>query len=321
MTTRMGLILILILILCLTVAGLATGTTTKPAGPTTRPAASQPTSAPSDVAAEIEGKKLTYGAIAALKKYLFGNKVTSEDIIARWKINAVLANDARKSELMNDPYAQAAIDVVTKEIFVNIYMRYYQQNIKIADEEALAEYTKHEKGTRFRRAPIVSVKLIAMEDKEQLQKVREQLVAGEDFDTLMNKYSDETKKLTGLDTTFVKQRSTKVLGTNLGFVVTNQLAVKANLDRIKGPILVHGKNFSLIFKAVEYQQGELKPFEEVRDGLKRSMLFRKKRSAMTKLRESAEKRAGVKMPQPKRQRQGPSARSRSVPVRPSPKKK
>jgi hypothetical protein len=282
--------------------------------PSDQPAATQPTTtAPSDVVAEIAGKKLTYGQMEATKSYFLPPQVEDDFVIARWKVMTVLADDARQSKMyQDDPYLKAAIENMADELLVRAYLRYRQMNVEVSDEEVQKFYNEAKETPQFRKPPFVSAKLIAAKTKEDIDKIYDRLIAGDDFDKVMQEFGEQTKLLTGLSSVAIDNVSVETLTPSLGPVITSQLSwlPESEFDKPKYRP-TKGKDFWLIYKLTARKPGELIPFDEVREQIKKQVLQQKTMDVINQLKKSAEERAGVQLPA------GPPSQGPS-PQRPSP---
>jgi len=283
--------------------------------PSAQPVTTHPTTtAPSDVVAEIAGKKLTYGQMEATKNYFLSPQVEDDFVIARWKVLTVLADDARQSKMhQDDPYLKAAIESMVDEMLVRAYLRYRQTTVEVSDAEVREAYDKAKETPEYRKPPFVSVKLIAAKTKEDIDKIYERLIAGEDFDKVMHESSEQTKLLTGLSNAVIENASVETLAPILGPMITSQLVrlPESEFDKPKYQP-TKTKNSWLIYKLTARKPGELIPFDEVREDIKKQALQQKSMDVISQLTKSAEERAGVQLP--RQPSQGPN-RERPAPHR------
>jgi len=271
----------------------------------TQPGSStQPTTAPGTVVAEVAGKKLTYGQLQAFKKYFANPRMPDQPVIDQWKVSTVMAAEAIKEGLDKDPEIKAALEVLNNRLLSMMLFRWRQLNATVSDQEAREHYDRVSKtSSRYRHPAIVSVKLIVAKEREQLEAIKKRLVAGEDFDEIVNEYRDQTRQLTGLSDVAIKDVPRDHLRAVLGLQATVLEHVK--LNEPIGPRRISKGNWA-IFKVTDRKPGQLKPFSEVRDQIKTDLLRDKRRKLGRELEQWAYKQAGVEM------------KKRRMPPRPGP---
>lgn len=274
----------------------------------------QPTTAPSVVAAEIRGETVTWGEVRAIKKLLLPNR-SDKRIINYWKLSTILADEFRKSGLLDDPEAKQAAKLLEKKLMADVYVLMTRLRATVTDEDARAYYDGKSQGRQFREPGIVTIKVIATKERENLDKIKARLVGGEDFDAVMNEHAETTLQVTGLSAVVIKDTSPNVLRPKFG---AQAYALSgARLNEPVGPRRI--PNGFMIFKVVSREMGQLKPFEQVREQIKRQLLKNKRKSVVTKLIRAAEKEAGIeRKPPPRRaisprtQRRHPATSTRPV---------
>ncbi len=255
-------------------------------------AASQPTASQGAIVAKVGNKMLTKRDLEFIKK-TFMPRIDSKRIIYLWKVNAVLAEQAKKSGMLKNPEINSILSLARDEILATLYVKEKQKDVTVTDKEAKDYYEAHKQ--EFHSFPYVSAKIIAVEDKEEADKIKDSLVKGADFDKLVEKYKSQTLKLTGLSDVYIKNMSAKVLmkifGPPLGYTMANIRDFKQTI----GP-----RRFAkgwLIFKVTNRKEGEIIPYEKIASRLKSQLKNRKLREIRQKLIRQAEKIAGVKPPE------------------------
>jgi len=249
----------------------------------------QATTAPDTVVAEVRGQKLTFGQVQAFKKNITPRQATQQ-IIDSWKVSTIIADEVSKSKLFDDPAVKQAVKIAETNLLARILLRVKTLRTTLSDEEVRQYYEERSKGREFREPAIVTIKVIATKDKEDITKLNDLLIAGEDFDKIMNENAEQTKKTTRLSSVVVEKVSTKSLIPNLGSQV--YALATAKLDRPIGPRKI--RSGWVIFKVVEREEGKLKPLEAVRETISQKLLRKKQRKVGNDLRRMAEEEAGIK---------------------------
>jgi hypothetical protein len=269
---------------------------------TTQPVAGQPTTAPSEVMAEIRGQKLTWGEIQVIKQYL-APSATTEQIVQKWKYITVLTDEFHKSGLEQNAELKPALNLAMSAQIEGLYPYFKAISTPVTDQDIQNEYDKLGDNREFHEPEVVTVKFIAAKDKPDLSGIKERLIKGEDFDKVMQEFAEQTKQVLGIsDPTQTDVRADRlrdVLGLQwsaLGVVQLNQ---------VLGPIKTPGGE--TLYKVVARTAGALKPLDEVREQLKERL----KRARMMEIRreitEAAQKEAGIE-PRPAPQPRFPATR-------------
>jgi hypothetical protein len=108
------------------------------------------TTAPSTVIATVGNTKLTYGELQAFKKFFAPMGAEEERLINFWKLNAALAEKARKENIDKNPEAQAVMQIAWDQVMGSIYIRYKQLQVSITDQEVKEYYNQHQNDREFR---------------------------------------------------------------------------------------------------------------------------------------------------------------------------
>lgn len=307
----MQLRMIGIVVVCISVMSLfGTGAWGQAAEPTqAEPAAKTPTSAPSDVVATMDGKKLTYGQLQAFKKYFAPFGAEDSRIIDFWKVNTALAEEARKANIENDPEAQSVIAMLKEQLLGSIYVRQKQLNATVTDEEVKEYYEKNQNDRQFREGEFISAQVIVVPTKEDADKIKKELVEGKDFAKLVEENAEQTKKATKLESPEVKDQQVTELSKTLGPAVAYSMS-SLPLNEVQGPRQT--TSGWALFKVTDRRPGKLIPFEKVKEDIRRNLLMRKQSTVRSEVYAEAEKKAGIKREAPS----GPGMRAPRMQVRP-----
>jgi len=265
-----------------------------------------PSPPPDTVVAEIRGKKLTVADVKAVQKYLLTG-ATDQQVVDFWKLRRVLADEMRKSGLMDNPEIKTVLDFATTAQLAHLYLAASRMNVKVTEQEVKEYYDKYSDSAEFRQPDVVTVQLIATKEKEPLLAIQKRLMAGEDFDKVMNENKDETLKVTGLSDVVMKEVSAKDLQPSLGFQWQSVMTVQ--LDKPIGPMKI--PTGWAIYKVTHRTPGPLRPFEEVRPSIEDRLLRQKQAEIGKELTTYASKEAGVPL-------QAPVPTTRPAPARPAP---
>ncbi|MBN2543001.1 peptidylprolyl isomerase [bacterium] len=158
----------------------------------------------------------------------------------------------RESESYKDLYKES----LEAEMVRNYRQKAIQGSIEITDDDMKAYYEEHP--DEFQDKPMVNVREIQVDTKEEAQKLLDQLKGGADFAELAQEHTNRVY--------------TKRKGGELGFFPQSRYpelfdaAWKLEPDELAGPIEMKGK-FSII-QLIEKQDARIKPFNEVERKIK-----------------------------------------------------
>ena len=253
--------------------------------------APKPSKSPDKVIASVGNKKLTRGELEFIKENLLP-AADDNRILYIWKVDAVLAGKARKIGMDKLPHIHSVMGLASDQVLAALYINKLQKDVSVSDKETKEFYEKNK--DKFRDLPYVSAKMIAAENRADIEKIKKKLIDGAKFDDLFAKYKDETKKITGMSTAEVKGMSARLLMKNLGPRVVYTMARWQNFKEVVGPRRI--ARGWILFKMTGRKPGELVAFDKIASKLKAELERKKKAAIRKKIIMDAEKIAGVSQP-------------------------
>ena len=136
----------------------------------------------------------------------FDNPERLQGVILNLLLKRQLASEARAAGLQNDDLVKAGIEIESEEVLARTRMKQFEADLKIPDLDELAheQYTAHKEqyvtpGKLEVKQILVSSRLRSEDDaKARAESVAAEAAAHpEQFDALIEKYSDDPAKATG----------------------------------------------------------------------------------------------------------------------------
>jgi hypothetical protein len=273
----------------------------------------------SKVVATLGDKKLTQGEVDSFKKYFVPGDFPDERVINIWKLNNALLELAKKDKFGDDAETKKATQMMVDQYMASMYIRHKQQTAEVTDAEAKEYFEKHKSEKQYRKDDFMSGVAIAVKTKDEIDKLKKELVEGKDFAKLAEDKKEDTKKILGVSDIAIKEMSMPNFMRTVGAQVAYQ-ATNAKVGEVIGPG-PSPKNEWVLFKLTDRKMGEAMTFEAA----KQDIINRTKSEKQMKVREEiikkAEERAGVSlqslmrptMPPPKMQ---PTTKPAGMPGKP-----
>ncbi len=248
----------------------------------------------SDVVATVGDEKLTRGDLDLIKKYLAPGLPPEQEqrIIDAWKMTMVLANQARKSGLEDNPELKPVMTFMKNQTLANLYMSNKRNSVTVTDEDVKAYYEANKEQPQFHEGAYITAKVIATEKREEIDAIRKQLTEGKDFDELVEANKETTQKITGLSDPSIENVLSTTLADNLGQPIAGAMTM-VNVNELIGPRIMPDNKGFVLFKITERKPGELIPLEKMKDQIHSMLLNQKQMQATRDAMQEAEKEAGV----------------------------
>lgn len=257
-----------------------------------------PTTNPASTAAEIRGKKLTYGDVVGIKHQL-GERIPDQDVIDLWKRSVVLSDEFDRSGFEKDQEITLALELMTMRMKGEMYVFLKRMHAEVTDADIQKAYDDQAKmpTSELREADKVTVKFVTQKEKADAEKLKSSIKDRAEFDTLVAGKADETKKLMGISSATLENVTTDSLRPSLG--VQAYALSRATLNEIKGPVKV--PSGWAMFMVTERTQGAMKPLDSVKDQLRNQVKQAKQSQVARDIVAAAEKEAGIERKAPQQQ--------------------
>lgn len=212
--------------------------------------------------------------------------------IANWWVDMqLLDEEARRRGIDKLDVAKFRAQVQTQKINVDILNRQTSDAVVITDEDVVQYYEQRKKiDFRLKVLPKFTFSHIAVKSIEQAREIRTKIEGGADINELAKQFSLSADarnggKVTGMAQNMIQMR--------YGLSLTNAL-MEASMDDIIGPVGGQKGTFE-VARLDNKTEEQIKPFEEVKDVIRKTMENEAKQRAVKGLLESLREKAAGKI--------------------------
>jgi parvulin-like peptidyl-prolyl isomerase len=215
--------------------------------------------------------------------------VTDEDkrkLISTLVARKLILQQPECIALRDDKFISQSVKNYEESLIVNRFVReYVDANVNISDDDLRMYYNTHQ--DQFSVSPKIEARVILLRTQEEAENILEKLHDGEDFAKLVENYSIDLPSAR-------KGGSLGVKGRGEVFPQIWRVIVKLKEGEISDIVETEfGYNILTVDKIVSPE--EIKPFQEVKTEIRRSILPRKREKVYDEMLEKLEKSAKIEI--------------------------